>query len=387
MAAFFCCQRAYLSPLAAFNDLEWSLMNKDSLISLTSKGLFCRQGDFYIDPWQHVDRAVITHAHADHAYRGSRNYLVTEEGLGLYRIRLGDEADISTQQYGDPVEINGVKVSFHPAGHVLGSAQVRVEHKGEVWVVSGDYKLAPDATCSPFEPVKCHHFITEATFGLPIYRWQPTQYIFEELNTWWRRNQEKGKASVLFAYSLGKAQRVMNGIDRSIGPIFTHGAVERLTHAYREHGVDMPATTYVGAVENKKDFVGSLVIAPPSAQQAVGWLRRFGTHSTGFASGWMIVRGARRQRAVDRGFVLSDHADWPELMKAIATAEAETVYVTHGFSDEVVRFLNENGQNAVPLKTKFVGDVAEEFISGNDEVLAADPDLSIDSLDKLKSEK
>ena len=335
-------------------------MKRGELISLTPRGLYCKQGDFYIDPWKPVERAVITHAHADHAYRGNNEYLVSVEGEGLYRIRLGDEANISTLRYGDPVVMNGVKITFHPAGHVLGSAQVRVEFKGEVWVISGDYKLMPDATCAPFEPVKCHHFITEATFGLPIYRWQPTEFIFDEMNTWWRRNQAKGKASVLFAYSLGKAQRVLSGIDRTIGPIFTHGAVERLTQAYRMHGVDMPATTYVGSVENKKDFVGSLVIAPPSAQQAVGWLRRFGTHSTGFASGWMMIRGARRQRAVDRGFVLSDHADWPELMTAIRAAEAETVYVTHGFGEEVVRWLNETGQNAVTLKTRFVGDVSEE---------------------------
>jgi putative mRNA 3-end processing factor len=237
---------------------------------------------------------------------------------------------------------------------------VRVEYKGEIWVVSGDYKLMPDATCAPFEPVKCHHFITEATFGLPIYRWQPTGEIFEQINSWWRRNIEKGKVSVIFAYALGKSQRIMNGIDRSIGPIFTHGAVERLTQAYRESGVDLPPTRYVGLVENKKEFAGSLIVAPPSAQAST-WLRRFGTHSTGFASGWMMVRGARRQRAVDRGFVLSDHADWPELLEAIRSAEAQTVYVTHGFSEEVVRYLNETGTNAVPLKTQFVGDDDAEF--------------------------
>lgn len=335
-------------------------MRKDGLITLTSRGLYCKKGDFYVDPWLPVDRAVLTHAHADHTYRGNKHYLVPAEGERLSRIRLGDEADISTQPYGESSTLNGVKVSFHPAGHVLGSAQVRIEHKGEVWVISGDYKLMPDATCAPFEPVKCGHFVTEATFGLPIYRWQPTKYIFGEINEWWRRNQDLGKASVLFAYSLGKSQRIMNGIDRSLGRIFTHGAVERLTQAYREHGVDMPNTTYVGSVEDKKAFAGSLVIAPPSAQQAVGWLKRFGKHATGFASGWMMVRGARRQRAVDRGFVLSDHADWPELMTAIKASEAETVYVTHGFSEEVVRFLTENGQNAVPLKTQFVGDAAAE---------------------------
>jgi putative mRNA 3-end processing factor len=335
-------------------------MNKGSLISLTARGLHCKQGDFYIDPWKPVSRAVVTHAHADHTYRGSQKYLVPKAGEWVSRIRIGEDATIETLSYRETIDINGVKVSFHPAGHILGSAQVRVEYKGEIWVLSGDYKLTPDATCEPFEPVKCHHFVTEATFGLPVYRWQESDVVFGEISDWWRRNCENGKASVIFAYSLGKAQRILNGIDRSIGPIFTHGAVERLTQAYRESGVDLPKTTYAGAVENKKEFDGSLIVAPPSAQQAVGWLRRFGKHSTGFASGWMAVRGARRQRAVDRGFVLSDHADWPELMTAIAGAEAETVYVTHGFSPEVVRWLNENGQHAVELKTKFVGDDADD---------------------------
>lgn len=335
-------------------------MKKGGLISLTPRGLYCKPGDFYIDPWKPVRQAVVTHAHADHSYRGNEKYLVPKAGELISKIRIGDEPVIETLPYRKTLSIDGVKVSFHPAGHILGSAQVRVEYKGEVWVISGDYKLMPDATCEPFEPVKCHHFVTEATFGLPIYRWQKTEEIFEEINVWWRRNQEKGKASVIFAYSLGKAQRIMNGIDRSIGSIFTHGAVERLTEAYRESGVDLPKTTYVGSVENKKEFAGSLIVAPPSAQQSLGWLRRFGPHSTGFASGWMAVRGARRQRAVDRGFVLSDHADWPELISAISSAEAETVYVTHGFSPEVVRWLNENGQHAVELKTKFVGDDADD---------------------------
>jgi len=327
-------------------------------MTLTKSGLYCARGDFYVDPWRPVARAVITHAHADHAYRGSRSYLVTKEGEGLARIRLDPTATISTLKYGETLDINGVAVSFHPAGHILGSAQVRVEYKGEIWVVSGDYKLTRDATCAPFEPVRCHYFITEATFGLPIYRWPPTAQVFEEINSWWRRNQEREKASVFFAYALGKSQRILNGIDRSIGPIFTHGSVEHLNRVYRAAGVDLPETIYAGDVKNKKDFIGSLIVAPPSAQAST-WLRRFGSQSTGFASGWMMVRGARRQRAIDRGFVLSDHADWPELMTAIRQSEAETVYVTHGFAPEVVRWLNENGTNAVPLKTQFVGDDAE----------------------------
>ncbi len=330
-------------------------MKRGGLISLTERGLYCKQGDFYIDPWLPVDKAIVTHIHADHAYRGSREYLVTKQSESLARIRLDPEASISSQEYGFVATINGVRVSFHPAGHILGSAQVRVEYKGEIWVISGDYKLTPDPTCAAFEPIKCHFFITEATFGLPIYRWPPPKQVFGDIDQWWRRNQERGKATVIFAYSLGKAQRILNGIDRSIGPIFTHGAVERLTEAYREAGVDIPETTYVGNVTNKKDFAGSLIVAPPSAQAST-WMQRFGSQSTGFASGWMMARGARRQRAVDRGFVLSDHADWPELMTAIEGAHAETVYVTHGFSDEVVRWLRETGVNAEPLKTRFVGD-------------------------------
>ncbi|PYT02018.1 MAG: ligase-associated DNA damage response exonuclease [Acidobacteria bacterium] len=349
-------------------------MKRGGLITLTASGLYCKQGDFYIDPWKPVKKAILSHAHADHAYRGNIRYLVTKSGEQLARIRLDPEAKIATLDYGKTTTIDGVKVSFHPAGHILGSSQVRVEYKGEVWVASGDYKLTPDATCAPFESIKCHNFITEATFGLPIYRWPPTEQIFDEINRWWRRNIEKGKASVLFAYALGKAQRVMSGLDRNLGRVFTHGAVERLTQAYREAGVDLPETTYAGSVTNKKEFAGAMIIAPPSAQAST-WLRRFGTQSTAFASGWMMVRGARRQRAVDRGFVLSDHADWPELLTAIRATEAETVYVTHGFAPEVVRYLNETGMNAVPLKTQFVGDDASDLLDeeSEPEAISAEP--------------
>lgn len=330
-------------------------MKKVSLISLTPRGLYCKQGNFYIDPWLPVHKAVVTHAHADHAYRGSKNYLVATEGEALARIRLDPDSTISSQKYGAVSEMNGVKLSFHPAGHILGSAQVRIEYKGEIWVASGDYKLTPDPTCAPFEPVKCHYFITEATFGLPIYTWPDPKTVFADIDEWWRVNRDNGKASVIFAYSLGKAQRILNGVDRSIGAIFTHGSVERLTEAYRASGIDLPETTYVGGVSDKKQFAGSLIVAPPSAQMSP-WMKRFGPQSTAFASGWMMVRGARRRRAVDRGFVLSDHADWPELLTAIRATDSETVYVTHGFSDEVVRYLNETGTNALPLKTRFVGD-------------------------------
>src|SRR5688572_9432925 len=230
-------------------------MEKGSLITLTKKGFYCERGDFYIDPWRPVNKAVLTHAHSAHAYRGNAEYLVANEGERLARLRLDPDAKIASQPYGDSVSINGVKLSFHPAGHILGSSQVRLEYKGEIWVISGDYKLTPDATCDPFEPLKCHTFLSEATFGLPIYRWPPQDQVYQEINDWWRRTRERGKTAVIFAYSLGKAQRVLKGIDSSIGPIFTHGAVERITQAYRDAGIELPDTTYAGRVNNKKEHV------------------------------------------------------------------------------------------------------------------------------------
>ena len=332
---------------------------KSSLIKLNDKGLYCAAGDFYIDPWKPVKRAVVTHAHADHAYRDSQNYLVTKEGEKLYRIRLGFDANLEMMRYGETRSINGVKVSFHPAGHVLGSAQVRVEYKGEIWVISGDYKLAPDPTAAAFEHVQCHNFITEATFALPIYRWQDTRKVAEDINDWWRRNKEQGKASILCAYALGKSQRILALIDSSIGKIFTHGSTQRLNSAYRESGINLPNTTYAKAVEKKSEFQGSLIVAPPSALGST-WVKRFGNYSTAFASGWMIVRGARRRKAVDRGFVLSDHADWEELQTAVRESKAETVFVTHGYIAEFVRWLNENGYNAKPLQAQYVGEEGSE---------------------------
>lgn len=335
------------------------------LIKPNARGLYVAAGDFYIDPWKPVRQAVLTHAHSDHTYRGSKNYLVSKEGERLFRTRLYDEGKIETMPYGETRTINGVKVSFHPAGHVLGSAQVRVEYKGEIWVASGDYKLTFDPTCAAFEPVKCHAFITEATFGLPIYRWTPPEILFADISNWWRANKEKGKTSIIFAYSLGKAQRIMKSVDATIGEIYTHGAVERLTQDYRETGVELPPTKYVGAVENKKDFAGSLVVAPPSAQDTP-WLRKFGDSSLAFASGWMRIRGARRRRAVDRGFILSDHADWDELQTAIKATGAEQILVTHGYIETLVKYLNSKGYNARPLETKFVGDSIEAEISQKD---------------------
>src|SRR5690606_27906462 len=245
-----------------------------------------------------------------------RRYLTARDGERVLRTRLGSSCDIDTVEYGRTLDLNGVRVSLHPAGHILGSAQVRVERRGEVWVFSGDYKTERDATCAPFEPVRCHAFITESTFGLPIYRWRPQRAIFDEINEWWRTNRDAGKTTVLIGYALGKAQRLLAGLDPFIGPLYAHGAEERINRDYRDSGVALPETRYAGEAPPKLEGSGALVMAPVSALGSP-WMRRFGPVSTGFASGWMQIRGARRRRSVDRGFVLSDHADWTGLMQAI----------------------------------------------------------------------
>jgi putative mRNA 3-end processing factor len=329
------------------------------LIEASRRGLYCAPGDFYIDPWRPVDRAVITHAHGDHARPGSGAYMSASKGLPVLRTRLGEDAVIEGVRYGETRSVNGVTISLHPAGHVLGSSQVRVEHGGEVWVVSGDYKLDPDPTCEPFEPVRCHAFVTESTFGLPIYRWRTHRQIFDEIDAWWRANQAAGRASVLFGYAFGKAQRILASVDASIGPIVVHGAVEVLNRGYRECGVRLPETLTVGDLDAKQDFAGALVVAPPSAQ-STPWLRRFGDYSDAFASGWMAIRGARRRRAVDQGFVLSDHADWPSLNRAIDATGAQRIFVTHGATGPLVQWLNERGLEAHAMKTEFEGEQGAE---------------------------
>ncbi len=329
------------------------------LITPTSSGLYCAAGRFHIDPWRPVDRAVITHAHGDHARPGSGAYLGAKAGLPVLQTRLGEGATIEGLEYGEVRDIDGVKVSLHPAGHVLGSSQVRVEYGGEVWVVSGDYKLDPDPTCAPFEPVRCDTFITESTFGLPIYRWKHPDALFAEVNGWWRANADAGRASVLFGYAFGKAQRILASVDASIGPIVVHGAVEVLNRGYRECGVPLPQTRMVGDVAAKENFAGALVVAPPSAQSSP-WLRRFGDYSDAFASGWMAIRGARRRRAVDQGFVLSDHADWPSLNRAIAATGAQRIFVTHGATGPLVQWLTEQGLEAHAMKTEFEGEAGAE---------------------------
>lgn len=330
----------------------------DDLVIETSSGLYCPAGDFHIDPWRPVDRAVITHAHADHARPGHAHYLAAAPGEGVLRARLGASISLQALAYGEAVHVGGVRVSLHPAGHVLGSAQVRLEHAGRVWVVSGDYKVQPDPTCAPFEPVRCDCFVTESTFGLPVYRWRPDAEVFAEVDAWWRANAEAGRASLLMGYSFGKAQRVLAGVDRSIGPIVVHGAVETLNQAYRAAGVALPPTRLATDVTDKAELKRALVVAPPSVAGSA-WTRRFPDPSDAFASGWMQLRGARRRRGVDRGFVLSDHADWPGLQQAIAATGASRVIVTHGYEAVMVRWLAAQGLRAESFRTEYGDDALE----------------------------
>jgi putative mRNA 3-end processing factor len=314
--------------------------------------LYCPPSDFYIDPWQPVECAVITHAHGDHLRAGSRHYHVAAPGERIARQRLPAEVVLTAHPYGEEFRLGGTKISLYPAGHILGSSQVRIEHAGTVWVVSGDYKRSADPTCEPFVPIACEVFISEATFGLPIYRWDEPAQVVREIFEWWQLNRSEGAASVLFVYALGKAQRVLAELLAFTSePVYVHGAVASLTELYREQGIAMlpslPATA-----ERGKDYAGALILAPPSAAGSP-WARRFGDYRSGFCSGWMRVRGDRRRRGYDRGFVLSDHADWPALLQTFRDTGARRILLTHGRTDTLSRYLREQGIDGSALATQF----------------------------------
>jgi putative mRNA 3-end processing factor len=331
------------------------------LLTETSSGLWCAAGRFHIDPWEPVDRAVITHAHGDHARPGSAAYLCAEPSAALLRRRFGPDAVIESVPYGEVRAIGGVRLSFHPAGHVLGSAQIRIESGEGVWVVAGDYKRAPDPTCAPFEPIRCDTFITESTFGLPIYRWDPAHAVIDDIAAWWKANGNGGRTSVLFCYTIGKAQRLLAELMRITDrPVYVHGMMLGMIDAYRESGVAMlpSAPVIEGARATRsagRSFAGELVLAPLSAR-GTPWMRRLGDVSDGFASGLMRVRGVRRQRGFDRGFVLSDHADWPALLQTVAETGATRILATHGYAEPLARYLEEHGLHSGVIRTAWEGE-------------------------------
>ncbi|HEY8388222.1 MAG TPA: ligase-associated DNA damage response exonuclease [Parasegetibacter sp.] len=321
------------------------------LLTFTIKGIYCQQGDFYIDPWMPVNKAVITHAHSDHARAGSKNYLCHTHTQPLLQLRLG-VSNYESVGWNEPVWINGVKLSLHPAGHIIGSSQVRVEYNNEVWVVSGDYKTEDDGLSGKFEPVKCNYFITESTFGLPIYQWRPQQEIYQQIQNWVLTNQSAGITSVLIAYSLGKAQRLLAPLAEITDTIFMHGAAYNVYETLVQAGWKLPYAERITADTPKNKLKGGVVIAPSSAE-GTPWIRKLQPYSLGVCSGWMQVRGNVRRRNADAGFALSDHADWNGLIDACRATGAGQVYVTHGFQSAFSRYLTETGINAREVETEF----------------------------------
>lgn len=336
-----------------------------AFLSESDSGLFCEAGGFHVDPWGPVERALITHAHGDHARPGSAAYLCASSTAPLLRRRFGPDARIESVPYGQVLALGDVRVSFHPAGHILGSAQIRIEGARGTWVVAGDYKRAADPTCAPFEPVRCDTFVTESTFGLPIYRWDAAAAVVDDIHAWWTGNEAAGRTSLLFCYTVGKAQRILAELRRVTDrPVFVHGMMLGTIEAYREAGVAMlpvqPVIERTGGTRRAAaSFAGELVLAPLSAR-GTPWVRRLGEVSDGFASGLMRVRGVRRQRGFDRGFVLSDHADWPALLRTIADTGAARVLATHGHAEPLARYLSERGLDAGTIRTAWEGEPAGE---------------------------
>lgn len=321
------------------------------LVYVEKEGLYCPAGDFYIDPWGPVQTAVITHAHSDHARTGAKKYFASEKSLPILQHRLGQKLPLQGIPYGQKFKLNKAWVSFHPAGHILGSAQVRIEAEDQVWVASGDYKRTFDPSCDSFEVVPCDVFISEATFALPIYKWETGAQTAKQIYEWWQ--SEQGRPSIVFCYALGKAQRILSELTQLTDQkIYLHGAIESLTEIYRQQGIHMLPTRLVTDMGKDYAFKGDLILAPPSAHRSV-WMKRFKDPQTAFASGWMQVRGARRRRGYEKGFVLSDHADWNELNQTIAETQAKTVFLTHGRTDVLARYLRERDYQVRLFKTEY----------------------------------
>lgn len=329
-----------------------------ALIEFTKRGIYCKQGDFYIDPWWPVDYAITTHGHSDHVRFGNKHYLCHTLTKPIIKRRISEDLSIETLDYGQHIKRNGVDISFFPAGHIIGSAQVRLEHKGEVCVVSGDYKVEYDGIADPFEPVKCHSFVSESTFGLPVYKWQKQELVFNGIKSWVNENIKQQKTSVLIAYSLGKAQRLIKNLSGDV-PIYVHNSIANLNEVIINAGVNLPDTIRITTDHTKDELQRGILIVPPAMRDS-RWIKSLNHPVTGICSGWMQVRAHRRWQSADAGFALSDHADWPGLLEAIAATGAEKVYVTHGFTAAFSRYLNENGLSSVEVTTKFGQEDDEE---------------------------
>lgn len=342
----------------------------NEILTCTPAGLYSPAGDFYIDPWRPVHKAIITHAHSDHARAGSQNYLAAKSSESLLRLRLGANIPLQTLPYNEQLRVGKALVSLHPAGHILGSAQVRIEVQGRIAVITGDYKLQADPTCEPWEPIPCHGLVTESTFGLPAFRWPKTQQVIDDILRWWQTNQSQKRTSILLGYSVGKSQRLIaelllrGGVEIAEN-IAVHGALLGPNLAYRQAGVQIPELPSAASLPKEHDWSKSLVLAPPSCQ-GTAWLKRFKDPSLAMASGWMAIRGTRRRRGVERGFVLSDHVDWTDLLSAISAYDPSYVWVTHGFSEITARYLNERGTPNAQNSRNVVAEVLHTQFSGEE---------------------
>ena len=321
------------------------------LIKFTNKGIYCIPGKFYLDPWFPVEKAIISHGHADHAKWGMKHYLCHDDSKAILKHRIGPEISIESLPYNKAQTINGVKVSFHPAGHIIGSAQIRLEHKGHVVVFSGDYKVKDDYLTTAFEPVKCHEFITESTFGLPIYNWQKEEVLQKKMQDWVVNNQSMNRTSVFIGYSLGKAQRIMKLME-GVSDIYVHSAIHNINEAILSSGINLPKTKRWSLEVDKKEIQNKIVIVPP-ALIGSNMIKKIPNGATAICSGWMQIRGNRRWQSVDAGFPISDHADWNGLISAVKATGAEKVYVTHGSQATFSKYLNEIGIASAEVKTEY----------------------------------
>lgn len=329
------------------------------LIDFTSSGLYCPIADLYIDPWKPVEKAIITHAHSDHARIGNRAYLTHKDSVPLLKNALGQFINIQALDYGETINVNGVTISLHPAGHIIGSSQVRLEYKGEVWVVSGDYKLDADGLSVPFEPIQCDTFVTESAYGLPVFKWGNPFEVYNEINEWWAKNLNAEKNSVLLAYNLGKAQRLLHNLDLSIGEVYVHHTIENINQVMRENGINIPLVKVLEPYIDIKQIKNSLILAPPSSLNSP-WVYNFNPCEVAITSGWANLRQNRRRKNIDKGFILSDHADWKQLKETIKNTNAQRVYITNGFSSSLSRWLQS--------ESIFVEEIKTEFKSESDEI-------------------
>ena len=336
-------------------------MNDFIPLEIKPEGLYCPPGNFFIDAWRPVALSLITHAHGDHAYRGHQHYLSSEDSRQILEHRLG-AIPLQSLPYGEKIKIGETWVSFHPAGHILGSSQIRIETNQSVTVISGDYKRAYDTSCQGFEVIECDTFVTESTFALPIYRWKEGETIAEEIFQWWQTNQQNQHPSIIFCYSLGKAQRVLALLQKlAPQPIFLHGAIHGLSQIYANKGIQMAPFKAVTEKEKGDSFQTDLILAPPSAL-GTPWLKRFPNYRAALASGWMQVRGTRKRKNLDKGFVLSDHADWNDLIRTVKDTKAKNIFTTHGYSGVLAQYLKEElALNAHELKGLETHDEGEEI--------------------------